>query len=234
MLRDFFYRLPLSVARCFLGVNFLWHLFAIGLTYVLVVSGFDWRYFESTRGSLFLNLGFPAALLGFLVPIILPVSLYVFGNARKSAELTHAAAALGQSAIVGWLISSFYKAFTGRIQPELFTHLSSIDASKEFYFGFLRHGIFWGWPSSHATVAFAMAALLLARYPHRKEIVIPAVTYALYIGLGVSVTIHWFSDVAAAAIMGTLVGVMVARNFRLRGTDDTHTDPKSYAGTVVH
>src|SRR6266568_783561 len=133
MLRDFFYRLPLSVARCFLGINALWHLLAIGLTYILVTSGFDWRYFEFTRGPLFVSAGLPAALLGFLVPIIVPIGLYLFGTSRKSALLTRTAAALGQSAIIGWLISSFYKAFTGRIHPELLTSLTNLDMSKEFY-----------------------------------------------------------------------------------------------------
>ena len=34
-----------------------------------------------------------------------------------------------------------------------------------------------------------------------------------YIGLGVSMTIHWFSDFAAGAILGTIIGLVVGRSF---------------------
>jgi len=37
--------------------------------------------------------------------------------------------------------------------------------------------------------------------------------HAFYIGLSVSMTIHWFSDFVAGAIIGTLVGVVVGRSF---------------------
>ncbi|MHB8660433.1 MAG: phosphatase PAP2 family protein [Minisyncoccota bacterium] len=216
MLRDFFYKLPANVARCFQGANFLWHLFAIALTYIFVTSGLDWLYFESTRAGWFLTLGFPAALLGFFVPILLPVGLYIFGKRRESTILKNIAAALGQAAIIGWLVSSFYKAFTGRLQPELAVNFPHVDISRNFNFGFLKHGIFWGWPSSHTTVAFAMVATLVALYPRHKKIIALAIIYALYIGLGVSVTIHWFSDFVAGAIIGTIIGLVVGESYRAR------------------
>jgi membrane-associated phospholipid phosphatase len=40
-----------------------------------------------------------------------------------------------------------------------------------------------------------------------------AITYALYIGLGVSMTIHWFSDFAAGAIIGSAIGAVVGKSF---------------------
>jgi membrane-associated phospholipid phosphatase len=36
----------------------------------------------------------------------------------------------------------------------------------------------------------------------------------LYVGLSVSVTIHWFSEFVAGAIFGSLIGVVVGRSFR--------------------
>ena len=140
---------------------FYWNLLAIGLTYVLVASDFDWLYFESTRGALLFAVMFPAALLGFLVPVLLPIVLYVFGKTRNSPALKNLAFLLGEVAVLGWLVSSFYKIFTGRIQPEFLTTLSNVDISKDFNFGFFRNGIFWGWPSSHATVAFAMSSAFI-------------------------------------------------------------------------
>ena len=53
---------------------------------------------------------------------------------------------------------------------------------------FLRGGVFWGWPSSHTTIAFAMAVTILMLFPKQKWVGYMAITYALYIGLGVSTT----------------------------------------------
>lgn len=215
-MKDASYKLPSTLIQIFQGKNLLWHVLAIVLTYLLVTTDFDWWYFESTRATWIFSLGFPSAILGFFVPIILPVGLYIFGEVRKSLTLQNTAAALAQAGILAWLVSSFYKAFTGRVQPEFLTHLSNIDASGNFNFGFFRYGIFWGWPSSHVAVAFAMGAALTALYRSRKEITLPAFLYMFYIGLGVSLTIHWFSDVLAGAIVGTVIGIIVAKSYQER------------------
>ena len=39
------------------------------------------------------------------------------------------------------------------------------------------------------------------------------IAYALYIGIGVSMTIHWFSDFAAGAFIGTAIGAVVGKSF---------------------
>jgi hypothetical protein len=46
-----------------------------------------------------------------------------------------------------------------------------------------------------------------------------AVAYSLCVGLGVSVTIHWFSDFVAGAIIGSVIGVVVGRAFYRRGIE---------------
>jgi membrane-associated phospholipid phosphatase len=74
--------------------------------------------------------------------------------------------------------------------------------------------MFWGWPSSHTTVAFAMAACLITLYPGNKKLILFASLYAFYIGLGVSVTIHWFSEFVAGAIIGSVIGMVVGRSFK--------------------
>jgi membrane-associated phospholipid phosphatase len=40
-----------------------------------------------------------------------------------------------------------------------------------------------------------------------------AILYACYVGLGVSMTIHWFSDFAAGAIIGSVIGAVVGKGF---------------------
>ncbi|MBI3634272.1 MAG: phosphatase PAP2 family protein, partial [Candidatus Yonathbacteria bacterium] len=111
-----------------------------------------------------------------------------------------------------YVFSIFYKSITGRIPP-LFIE-SAIDISRKFNFGFLKNGIFWGWPSSHTTVAFAMAVTLIILYPKNKILKYGALIYALYIGLGVSINIHWFSEFIAGIIFGSIVGVVVGTYFK--------------------
>ena len=203
-----------NTVRSFHRYNILWHALAIGLTFGLVTTGVDWSYFEYTRGDTLFFITLPAAIGGFFIPIILPVGMYVIAEWRKNPDLLGSSAVLAQAELIALLISSTYKAFTGRIQPEFFTYLSNVDVSHQFNFGFLQHGIFWGWPSSHTAVAFAMAATIFCIYPHSKSFRYMAALYALYIAFGSSISIHWLSDVVAGAIIGTAIGVAVARSFR--------------------
>ena len=99
--------------KCFGGFNLLWHLLAFILTYIIVTSGFDWLYFKSSRSSLLRSLLFPAVRLGSLLPVITPLALYAIGKVRKSLKAIYSAYALGQTAIVGLLISSFYSYYLG-------------------------------------------------------------------------------------------------------------------------
>ncbi len=123
--------------------------------------------------------------------------------------------ALGQAALLGWFVSSLYKAFTGRIQPDLLNTLT--DSSRQFQFGFLEHGIFWGWPSSHTTVAFAMAFTCLALLPRTRTFTrVTALVLAFYVGIGVSLSIHWFSEFIAGAIIGAAIGHVVGTEWRKR------------------
>jgi membrane-associated phospholipid phosphatase len=210
----FFYNLPRNIINCFRGYNLLWHLLAIILTYLIVTSGFDWLYFESSRSYLLQSLLFPAVRLGSRLPIIAPLALYVFGKVRKNMKAINTANALVQAAIMGLLFASFYKAFTGRVHPPRYLARDTVDISREFRFGFMRGGVFWGWPSSHATVAFAMAVTVFMLYPKNKAVRYLAIFYALYIGFGVSISIHWFSDFVAGIIIGTVIGVVVGNSFR--------------------
>ncbi len=237
--KTLFYKLPKNIADCFRGYNLLWQLLAILLTYFFVQSGFDWSYFQATRGSWIALLLFPAVILGGLLPIIVPLSMLAIGRLRKSARTVNAAWGVGQAAVVGLLTSSFYKAFTGRMQPpHIFSTLNVlrealiktplpasintiVDTSREFRFGFMRGGIFWGWPSSHTTVAFATAIALVMLYPKNRWIRYLAPLYALYVGLGVSVSIHWFSEFIAGMIFGTVVGIIVGKSFYHRHSGPT-------------
>jgi hypothetical protein len=64
-----------------------------------------------------------------------------------------------------------------------------------------------------------MAVALALLYPKYRSVAAVALVYAFAIGLGVSVSIHWFSDFVAGAILGSLVGYITAR----KGSDTTLT-----------
>jgi hypothetical protein len=216
---ELFYRLPKNVVRIFSGWNLGWHFLAIVLTVVIVRSGFEWSYYLATRGDVFLHMALPAIMLGTVVPLLTILTLIIIGGVGKKRRITTTAWALGQAALLGYLISCAYKAFTGRRPPPHFgifgvNGAALTDTSHGFQFGFLRGGIFWGWPSSHTTIAFAMSVCLATLYPKNKLLVFAALGYATYVGLGVSVTIHWCSEFVAGAIIGSVIGKTVGRSFK--------------------
>ena len=218
MFREFFHELPSNFVACFSGVNALFHLLAIAITYLLVTSGFDWWYYESTRNPALNGLALAAGGAGFVVPVVVPLGLYVIGRSRANLPLLFAGAAAAQAVIVASVVSAAYKAITGRSQPVVTYYLASpsdIDNSREFHFGFLRNGIFWGWPSSHTAVACAAAFALVLVIRH-KTVRIAALAFAGFIALGASIGFHWLSDVAAGSIMGTLIGAVIGKSFQSR------------------
>jgi membrane-associated phospholipid phosphatase len=212
-MKQFLSTLPRNLLDCFRGRMILWHLCAIILTFILATSGFDWLYFASTRNPILRSWMFPAVPIGGLLPVALPLVLFAIGSITRSAQTTLTAWAVGQAELVGAIVAAAYKSVTGRAHP---SHGVGADLSHVFRFGFLRGGVFWGWPSSHTTIAFAMAVTIFRLFPRQRWLGYVAIAYALYIGIGVSMTIHWFSDFAAGAILGTVIGAVVGKSF-LRG-----------------
>jgi membrane-associated phospholipid phosphatase len=217
---ELLHRLPRNLLASFTGRNLLWHALAIGLTIAIVRSGLDWSYYLATRGQTIQSLVRPAIVMGTFIPVSGTLILLLIGEVRKNRRLISTSWALGQAALLGYLISIAYKAFTGRLPPPFrgfrmttASDGSLVDSSHGFQFGFLKGGVFWGWPSSHTTVAFAMAACLIALYPKNRLLIMLAVLYALYIGLSVSVSIHWLSEFVAGAIIGGVIGIVVGRSF---------------------
>ena len=215
-MKQFFSTLPRNLLGCFQGRMSFWHLLAIALTFILVRSGFDWFYFSVTRSPALWAWMFPSAPLGGVLPFALPLILIVSGHIISHARMSATGWAIGQAALIGSLLSSTYKAFTGRVHPSM--HEMGADISQDFRFGWLRGGVFWGWPSSHTTIAFAMAVTVFTLFPKQRWLGGLVLAYAFYIGLGVSMTIHWFSDFAAGAILGSVVGMVVGKSFSTRQT----------------
>ena len=140
----------------------------------------------------------------------LPLILFALGFVARNARTILTGWAVGQAALLGLLIAAAYKAFTGRAHP---AHSVGADISHVFHFGWLRGGVFWGWPSSHTTIAFAMAVTVFTLCPKQRWLGLVALLYAFYVGIGVSMTIHWFSDFVAGAIIGSVIGTVVGKSF---------------------
>lgn len=212
-MKTIFSKIFINITECFSGYNLLLHIVAIFLTIILVFSGFDLFYFKYFSNTTLRSLLLPAVVLGGFLPIILPLIIYFTGKIIKQTKITVTSFALAQSEIIGLLISSAYKFFTGRVPPRAFYLVNGVDGSRIFNFGFMRGGVFWGWPSSHATVAFAMATTLFILFPKNKILRWGVLIYSFYVGLGVSMSIHWFSDFVAGAIIGSVVGITVGKAF---------------------
>ncbi|MFZ0452140.1 MAG: phosphatase PAP2 family protein [Ignavibacteriaceae bacterium] len=192
------------------GLNYL---IAAGATFGIVKSGFDWQWHKNAEEHKWIsNAGFVSVGTQPIASVAVPLGLYLFGHFKDNRKLQITGLAIGQAAILGAVASSVLKAFTGRVPPDK-KGLTN-DYSGEFRFGFLRGGVYEGWPSSHTATAFAMAAALMELYPDNAAIKYGGLAYASLIGLGVSTNIHWFSDAVAGAFIGYAIGIAVGRGFR--------------------
>ncbi len=216
-MKTLFYKLPHNIATCFTGKYLIAQLVAIGLSIVIVSTDLDWTYYQASRDEVIRTLAFPAIIFGGILPILLPLIILLWGLKKNKIALVNAGWGLGQAALMGSFISSTYKAFTGRIPPHFVNAtIHTTDITHGFQFGFMRGGIFWGWPSSHTTIAFAMAAAFAVLFPKHRTLIYLMFCYAGYVGLGVSVSIHWLSEGVAGAIMGTTIGIVAGLSFSNR------------------
>lgn len=190
---------------------------AVVSTAYLVLGGNDWRYLTIVEKSVPMQLLFVADALGFLLPILLPVSLYILARIKKNDLLYFYSRAVTQCVLLGFTLSTCIKIFTGRTSPP-HPHdgvgRAFIDNSHDFHFGFLREQIIGGWPSSHTTIACALAVLLLLILRPRwyTRFLIPFL--ATFISIGVTFGFHWLSESIAGACLGAAIGSVVGVYYR--------------------
>lgn len=199
-------RLVRDGARVYAPRRLPWHLLAFGLTLAIVTSGLDWRVATTFRDTGVQRLAYTAGRVGLWTPVIVPLALIAIGLSRRDRRVVRSGWLLAESEILAVVICAAHKALTGRPGP---SH-AIVDTSEVFRFGFLRGGVFWGWPSSHVMVAFAGAVALMLLHRENRWANRLALAYAAYMFASVSITFHWFSDAVAGAIIGTVIGVAVA------------------------
>jgi membrane-associated phospholipid phosphatase len=208
----FFYKIGQHVIDSLKFQKGLNYILGIALTIVLVYSGFDDFWFRTSvsHPTIYMS-AFASAVVGGLLPIVSPILIYLYGRARSSKKIALLGLMLGQAALLALLITSTMKVFTGRVAPD---HPNGVIALGGFRFGINRGGAFSGWPSSHTAVAFATATALSRFYYKNKKVLVIAFTYAFFIALGVSLNIHWFSDVIAGSLIGYAVGRKIGIDYK--------------------
>ena len=189
------------------------HVVAIVLTVLLVSSGFDWWYFTFVKTFYGISYFFlPAIIIGGILPIVLPIIMITIGYIMSKVTVIKTGWMLAQAMIVSSFICTLYKMFAGRDMPSI--HTMIINTSDTFHLGFFEGDLVWGWPASHATIAFAMAMVIVHMFPTNKRVHLFSMLYALYISLGVTFSVHWFSDVVAGAILGAVIGIVVSSKWK--------------------
>lgn len=225
-----------NIVDSFTGINIYYHLAGVAATALIVPTGMDydvWHYFNTHP-----EYGKWAHLVvftGVFVPVITGGSLLAYGLLGNNKEVLGASFAVIQASTIELLYNTALKALTGRPHPD-WRHVSNMDSlSRSFRFGFLRGGVFWGWPSGHTAATMAVVSALTSYYPHSTWLKIAGFSLVAYAIFGVSANngggMHWFSDAIAGALMSYAVGSAVGKYFRAAYAQDSQAPGKAATGT---
>jgi membrane-associated phospholipid phosphatase len=223
------YKVPITAIFHDIGKNTLhsiiynYGLYFLGAgagAWTMIETSIDWQYNRITYNNPALAYaGFPSLYIGYAMPVVLPASLYLFGIGTLNERMQIAGFSAAQATLISIGLTSILKGATGRISPgivDVLDHSRSadtVDYSRDFAWGFGKRGFIAGFPSAHTTIAFATAAVLSEIYHDSLLIKIASYSYAIFIGTGVSLSVHWASEVFAGALVGYAVGKTVGRNF---------------------
>ena len=203
----------------FKGRNLYLQLGAVGATAVLVPTDVDYNveHFFNTHPQ---YTGWSNAVnyTGQDLPFIVGGGLLAYAELAGNNEVLGASFAVIQASLIAVVYNSALKAFTGRPGPRWQYHSNMEALSETFRFGFLRGGIFWGWPSGHTVASMAVVSALTSYYPHSTWLKIAGYGIVGYTMAAVSAHnrggMHWFSDAVAGALISYTIGSSVGSYFR--------------------
>lgn len=186
-------------------------------SYFFVFSGFDWKYLIFVSSNIPNYFLFIADVLGFTIPVLLIVALFIFYKAKNTNFSRKIFLSISETIIFSFLTTTIIKIFTGRespphahgfiSQPDI---SSWVDNSYNFHFGFMREQVIGGFPSGHSTVIFSLAFLIYFLFPKRYWLQVFSFLVATFIGLGVTFGFHWFSEFYSGAILGFVIARIVS------------------------
>ena len=217
---------------------------SIGFTALSVNQGWDYQvhhfFYEHPNYG---NLGSSAAAGGALAPILAATGFYSYGLLGNHSEAIVAGHAVTQAVAIAFTYHELLKAVTGRPTPQGVAETEMRSHSETFRFGFMRGGLFWGWPSGHMATNTAAAVALSRFYPAHKGVVAFSYTWIAYMFYGVvahdGASMHWFSDAVAGTLIGFAIGQTVGNSYldalhgKSQSTFVSHTQisPTSISGT---
>jgi membrane-associated phospholipid phosphatase len=215
------------------GMNFIG---AAAATHILIETGLDWKWRDVPyHNSWIAGGGRPGLYIGYVIPAIAPVAAYLTGRTLKNEKLQITGLALAQSVLLTMGIQSSLKMITGRALPGI---VADLDHARDFRTNDFSNEFDWfnmnpvgGWPSSHTASAFAAAATVAAIYDDSLILKIVAYSYAVLIGFGVTLNVHWASDAVAGALMGYAIGKTVGRSFSGRHGNTGRKNAISFYGS---
>ncbi len=208
-----------NILDSFKGNNLYLHLTAIAVTTVLVTQDIDYKveHFFNQHEE-YGKWARPILFTGQFLPFAVGGGLFAYGKLYNNQEAVGASFAVLQASLIEFLYNSALKAITGRPGPHWRDNSDMEKLSKTFRFGFLRGGIFWGWPSGHTSATMAVISALTNYYSNSTWLKIVGYSWVAYTIFGVSSVnrggMHWFSDAIAAALMSYAVGSTVGKYYR--------------------
>jgi undecaprenyl-diphosphatase len=130
--------------------------------------------------------------------VVLLAALFLARGKWRSRNARHGVVAAGLSAGVALMLAKVLSDVIARQRP-------FVDHPHSAHL-FIKHAADYGFPSDHASGAFAIAVALLLR--HRPAGLV-ALAMAVAISIGrVMVGVHYPSDVAAGALLGTACALL--------------------------
>ncbi len=204
----------------FVGWNAPVHLGSVAATALLVTYDIDSgvQKWAASHQEVSFSWALPGLLGGASIPVLLPAGMWLLSD---DPDTLQGAAAAAQAVVISFAANTLLKALTGRESPPHEDHAddgrSVEERSRGFRFGFLRGGVFEGWPSGHSMVNMALAASLASYFHDSRGTQIAAWTWAGFVmatvTLGGRGQVHWLADAVAGGAMGWCIGHTVGSGF---------------------
>lgn len=209
-----------NILHSFTGSNLYLQLGAVAATPFIVSNNIDYhieRFFNENPS--YGNIASPVPFTGQALPFIVGGGLLAYSTlVNHDGETLGASFAVIQASIIELLDNTTLKAITGRPGPSWRTISNMEDLSEQWRFGFLRGGVYNGWPSGHTGSTMAVVSALTNYYPDNTWLKIAGYSFVLYTAYGVTSVhrggMHWFSDAVSGALMGYAIGSTVGKYYR--------------------
>jgi membrane-associated phospholipid phosphatase len=207
-----------DIARAAGGYQWLYLASAVAATLAMSPTGAD----HSIRVAVQTHLRVPAwgdaaYYGGYILPIVVPVSMYVTGLIADDHRTAGAGSAALQALALTEVVTVFLKVSTGRPfplhggDPDAPDRLQHPEYAHEWVpFGFDGR---YAWPSGHTSAAFSIAASLTAYY---DSWVVAAISYPVASAIAFGMLTgdrHWASDIVAGGLIGQGLGWSVGESF---------------------